>query len=50
MVRDTSGGAPAREKDDYIDEQSWYSRAELLSLNVIHSQLAAVKLIAEHQS
>jgi 8-oxo-dGTP pyrophosphatase MutT (NUDIX family) len=47
---DTCAGAPRREKDDYIDEQCWYSRAELLSLDVIHSQLATVKLIAEHQS
>ena len=47
---DASGGVPQREKDDHIDEQGWYSRSELLSLDVIHSQLATVKLIAEHQS
>lgn len=47
---DTTERAPRRERDDYIDDQAWYSMPELLSLDVIHSQLATVKLIAANPS
>jgi 8-oxo-dGTP pyrophosphatase MutT (NUDIX family) len=35
-----------REDDDYLVEQCWVSRTELLSLDIIPSQLPTIKLIA----
>jgi 8-oxo-dGTP pyrophosphatase MutT (NUDIX family) len=47
---DTTGVSPQREPDDYLDGQAWYSKAELLSLNVINSQLGTIKLIAQSKA
>jgi 8-oxo-dGTP pyrophosphatase MutT (NUDIX family) len=47
---DSAGVAPRREKDDHIDDQAWYSAFELLSLDVIHSQLSTIKVIVDNRS
>lgn len=43
---DYIGTSPAREKDDYLDEQIWCPLTELLSYDVISSQLPTIKKIA----
>ncbi|MCO6003391.1 NUDIX domain-containing protein [Actinoallomurus purpureus] len=42
-----NASAPRRLSDDYIDAQAWYSRGELLDLDVIDSQRTTLKLVAE---
>ncbi|MGH3376635.1 MAG: NUDIX domain-containing protein [Actinoallomurus sp.] len=44
---DTHPLSPRRENDDFIDDQAWYSKTELLSLDVIQSQMSTVKLITD---
>jgi 8-oxo-dGTP pyrophosphatase MutT (NUDIX family) len=47
---DMAPGVPQREEDDYIDAQAWYSKEELLGLDVIESQRTTLKLIAEDKA
>lgn len=44
---DAVGIAPAREKDDYLDGQAWHHKSDLLSLNIIPSQIPTIKHILE---
>jgi 8-oxo-dGTP pyrophosphatase MutT (NUDIX family) len=39
--------ASRREEDDYLSEQQWVSRKELLSFDIIPSQLPTINLVAQ---
>ncbi|MEV7006701.1 NUDIX domain-containing protein [Streptosporangium sp. NPDC051022] len=38
--------APAREKDDFIDDQMWVARSDLLSMDIVPSQISTVEFVA----
>lgn len=46
-VLDAAGVEPTRERDDYLDDQVWYPRSELLNLDIIPGQLPTIKALVE---
>ena len=49
QLEDSAPIEPHREVDDFLCEQRWIPRPELLSLDIIPSQVATIERVLKHQ-
>jgi 8-oxo-dGTP pyrophosphatase MutT (NUDIX family) len=49
QLEDSAPIEPDREADDFLSEQRWIPRPELLSLDIIPSQVATIKRVVKYQ-